>query len=267
MRRQLVNIVFEYFIANPGLADQWKALNNGELIPNLNSGFNVREVLKLSSMMLRRRTAPGSDRWVKEVSIDQLQRIFRADATVFTKASTKSGVSSKKRRRTDTPVRYTALEIVNKDTNVEIGDARLDSAELAARQQQQLVEQNQERSLRFGGVVVHSPSASSTPTPANVVPTAHTPIALGGQTQRTFVVPNNISSNSAGVQYRQHYYSTDHSGLQPPPPMPQMLQQGQSVNVFTGGNELANASTNDDNLEGSHPDYWDSLLDYFNSLN
>lgn len=256
--RQLVNTVFEYFNANPGLADQWKALNNDELIPILNSDVDVRKVLNLSSMMLRRRTAPGSDRLVEEVSIDQHQRIFRADATVVTKSSsTQSDISSKRRRRNDTPNPYTALEIVNKDANVEIGDASFDSAELAAHQQQQLAGENQGRSFCSGGVIAHPPSLPRAPPPANAMPTVGTSIALGGQTEWMPAAPNNISSNPAEVLYGMQDYFTYRDGLQPPPQMPQTLLERQSVGAPTGANDLFSASYYY-NPDDSDAIYWES---------
>lgn len=70
--RQLVNTIFHYFNANPRLAEEWKALNGGELLPDLNNVADVGNILKQSSILRRRSPAE------EEVSIDKLGQVFRA---------------------------------------------------------------------------------------------------------------------------------------------------------------------------------------------
>ena len=258
-KRQLVNTVFAYFNDNPGLVDEWKALNNGELVPNLNNGVDVGEVLEQSSTMLRRRSTTGFGHLVEQLSIDELRDAFYAGNKAVTKTPTELDAPSKKRRRNDTPVSFTALEFVNKEVKVKIGDARFNGAELAHHQQQQLGGQNPECSLGFGGVLVHSPSILGALAPVDAASTPHAPTTLGYQTQRTFFAPNNVSSNPAEVQYGLQNYLTNNSGVELPPAIPQRLQQRQGVDVPAGVKDPS--STSDDcNQEDDDLDYWISCF-------
>lgn len=242
-KRQLVNTVFAYFDANPELLEEWKARNNGQLVPDLNNVGDIGSILTRSSI-LRRHPPLGSTHTVKEVSIDQLQQLFQAGKAVVNSIQ----------------LRYNALDIVNSGSRVTIGDAHFDSAELAERQQQQLCQENQERFFGFGGVVVHSPSDTEAPVPTNTSPTARIPSMLANQTQETYVVPNDVSSNPAAIQYGLQNDIMDHSGFEPPPPFPQTMQQTQSANVVAGANGPSNASINY-SLDGDvDPAFWKSLL-------
>lgn len=156
-KRQLVNTVLAYFCENPGLAREWKALNNGELVPDVNNVGDVGKILAQSSI-LRCRPPLGSAHSVQTVSIEQLRQLLQAGKAVVNSI----------------PVPYNALQIVNRGSRVTIGDAHFDSAELAERQQQQLYREDQERSFRYGGIFVHSQSGTAALAPTNTSSTART---------------------------------------------------------------------------------------------
>jgi hypothetical protein len=251
-KRQLVNTVFAYFDANPRLVDQWKALNNGELVPDLNNVADVSKILEESSI-LRQLPHSGSGHSVGEVSIAQLRQVFQAGTKAGAKIQTQPDITSKKRGRNNTPVPYTALEIVDKDGQVTIGDAHFDGAEFAEHRQQQLGGQDEERSFRFGGVVVHSPSDTGDLAPANLAATTQIPGTFEGPFQGTYAVANNAAEAHYGLQD----FLMDHSGFELPPPVPQTLQQTQSADLPATANDPSNA-TDDYDLD---PDFWNSLLD------
>ena len=84
--RQLVNTIFHYFNANPRLAEEWKALHGGELLPDLNNVADVGNILKQSSILRRR--SP-----VEEISIGNLQQVFRAGGKASVKTQTRLDVA------------------------------------------------------------------------------------------------------------------------------------------------------------------------------
>ena len=84
--RQLVNTIFHYFNANPRLAEEWKALHSGELLPDLNNVGDVGEILKQSSILRRRSPT-------EEVSIGNLRQVFRAGGKASVKIQTRPDVA------------------------------------------------------------------------------------------------------------------------------------------------------------------------------
>lgn len=258
-KRQLVNTVFAYFNANPRLAKEWKAFNNDNLVPDLNNVANAGKIL-IQSSMLRRRFPRDPPRSAKEVSIDQLRQLFQVGTKAGAKTQAQSDVSSNERQLNSTPVRYNALKIVNKDAQVAIGDAHFGSDELAERQQQQLNGHNQERSLRYGGVFVHSRSGTEALAPTNTSPTACTPSTSANQTQEPYSVPNNVSSNPSAAQYGLQNNFIAHGGSELPPPVPQTLQQTQSANVLAGADGPSNASVDYSSDGDVDQAFWESLL-------
>jgi len=128
------------------------------------------------------------------------------------------------------------------------------------RQHQQLDRQNQELSLRFGGVVVHSPSGTETPALANTSRTTRTPSVSGNPSQGIHGVRKIVCGNPGEVQYRLQNYLMDYSEFERPPPVSRTLQQTQSAGLLASSNDPFSASDDhylDDDFD---PKFWNSLL-------
>lgn len=252
-KRQLMNMMYEYFRINSEFAEKWQALNDGDMSPNLNNVEDIGDVLDQCSEILCRPQSSG----MKKSPIGQLKELFDIDTEGITEIPTQPARWSKKRKMS---VSFNALEILTSNdqvkvkVEVEVANTGFTEAEFTRHQQDQIGEQDQNCHLSMGGVM-RAGSQWSTSGSSDAAPTGDTsnvPSALEHKTQLTNGAPVEISNGLAEVQYGTQIYFTDDTNVPP-----QTLQQGQNAFVIPNAGPTA-----DEDLRALYRWYSEYLLQH-----